>query len=314
MAAAPAAPTLTQMPRDPTLQVRRWFESRPVILTAAAIGFAGVAAAGEPALYVLPVMLAALELGLVRGLAVSAIAAALAVAAGAGAAAVAALAVGTVAGRFSDQMRSLLEQRRGLGHLLDAQEEERRRHADTLHDELAQILAAVLLNLRMLRRQGVASEALDELHDQVVGVLEEVRELATELRPSSLAQLGLAPALEALDGVSVEAAGLSEPVPEPMRTGVYRFVEHVVSSAGSGARVRVSASDDRLDVVLDADLNGPEPISAARAWIALLEGSLSAEPLTPGRTRMRVRLPLQAARAGSVARTTVPPTAESISS
>lgn len=300
------------MSLDPTLQVRRWFERRPVILAAAGMCFAAVAVADAPELYVLPVMLVALELGLAGGLVVAAAATALVVAGGALAPAVAVLAAGAVAGRFSDQMRALLEQRRGFGHLLDAQEDDRRRHAETLHEELAQVLSAVLMNLRMLRRQGIDAKSLDELHDQVVGVLEEIRDLATELRPSSLAQLGLVPALEALDGVSVEAGGRPEPVPEPVRTGIYRFVEHVASEARSGVYVRVSAANERLDVVIDADLRAPQTVTAARARVALLGGSLSAEPLSAGFTRLRVRLPLQAA--GSVARTTVLPTAESISS
>ena len=159
-------------------------------------------------------MLAALELGLVGGLVAAAIASALLVASGTLAPAMAAIAVGAVAGRFSDQMRTvlareqrLLEQRTGFGRLLDAQEDDRRRHADTLHEELAQVLAAVLLNLRMLRRQGLDEASFDELHGQVVSVLDEVRHVATELRPSSLAQLGLVPALEALEHLSVEAAG-----------------------------------------------------------------------------------------------------------
>ncbi len=308
--------TLARVSLDPTKPVRRWFERRWVILAAAAAGLAAIAAAGDPALhvlYVLPVMLAALELGLAGGVAAGAAAAALVVLGGSVAPAIAVLGVGAIAGRFSNQMRALLEQRRGLGHLLDAHEDDRRRHAETLHEELAQVLAAVLMNLRMLRRQGVDGESLDELHDQVVGVLEEVRDVATELRPSSLAQLGLVPALEALDGVSVEAEGLPEPVPEPVRTAVYRLVQHVVAAA-PGAHVRVFAADDRLGVVLDADLRGPDPVAAARARIALLGGSLDAESLPAGRTRLRVRLPLQAGRAGSVARTTVRPTSESISS
>ena len=138
--------------------------------------------------------------------------------------------------------RRLLEQRSGLGRLLDAQEDDRRRLADTLHEEPAQVLAAVLMRLRMLRRHGADDSSLDELQSQVVGVLEDVRGVATSLRPSSLAQLGLVPALEARGDVAVEAAGVPEPLPEPLRTGVYRLVEHVLSP---GARVRMSSTDER---------------------------------------------------------------------
>jgi signal transduction histidine kinase len=115
----------------------------------------------------------------------------------------------------------LLEQRAGLGRLLAAHEEDRERFADALHEELAQVLAAVLLGLRMLRRRGSLDEtALDELHDQIVGVLDGVRDMAGALRPAQLAHLGLVPALEALcdshAGLSVEASGIPEPLPEPL--------------------------------------------------------------------------------------------------
>jgi len=214
----------------------------------------------------------------------------------------------------------LLDQRTGLGRLLDAQEDDRRRHAETLHEELAQVLAGVLMSLRALRRQGADSTSLDEVHGQLVGVLGELRDVATAMRPSSLAQLGLVPALEALEHLSVEADGLPEPLPEPLRTGVYRLVEHLLASAEPGARVRLSAADGRLDVVLDAELRGGDPLTATRARVALLGGTLRTEALPGGRTRLRARLPLQTARAaaavptGSVARTTVMPAAESISS
>ena len=154
----------------------------------------------------------------------------------------------------------------------------------------------------MLRRQGVDGESLDELHGQVVGVLEEVRELATELRPSSLAQLGLVPALEAT-GVEVEASGLEAQLPEPLRTGIYRMVEDLAP-----ARVWLTATGDRVDVVADAPLAGHGPVAAARGRAALLGGSVRVS----GGGRLHAKLPLQ--RAGSVARTTVLPTAESISS
>ena len=195
----------------------------------------------------------------------------------------------------------LREQRSGLGRLLDAQEDDRRRVADTLHEQLAQTLAAVLLGLRMLRREAGAEgrDSFDELHGQVSGVLQEVRDLAGELRPSSLAELGLMPALEALarDGgreVVVVADELPEPLPEPLRTGVYRLVEHTLdaTSPRTPATVSLRASGSCLHVDLDVQLlSAGEPLAAARARASLLGGSLRAEPRPGGRTRIRVRLP-----------------------
>jgi hypothetical protein len=99
---------------DPTLLVRRWPERRAVVLAAAAVGFAAVLAAvvlsGDAelgALYVLPVMLAALELGLAGGLVGAAAAAVATLAAGAAGPALAVAAVGAIAGRFSDRMRAV---------------------------------------------------------------------------------------------------------------------------------------------------------------------------------------------------------------
>ena len=192
------------------------------------------------------------------------------------------------AGLAADSNR-LLDQRSGLGRLLDAQEDDRRRLADTLHEELAQVLAAVLMGLRMIRRHGADDRTLDELQSQVVGVLEELRGVATTLRPSSLAQLGLVPALEARDDVAVEAAGVPEPLPEPLRTGVYRLVEHVLSP---GARLWLSSNDGDLDVLLDVQLDdAAEQIGAVRARAALMNGTVDAEQLADGRTRLHARCP-----------------------
>jgi signal transduction histidine kinase len=184
----------------------------------------------------------------------------------------------------------LREQRDGLGQLLDAQEDDRRRHAETLHEELAQVLAGVLMQLRL--RRGDDS-SLEELHDEVRGVLAELRDMATELSPASLAQLGLVPALVAIDGLAVTADGLPDPVPEPLRTGVYRLVEHVAAAATAGVRVRLQGHEGGLDVAIDAELADPEPVVAARARVALLGGTLLAEAQPAGRILLSARLPMR---------------------
>jgi signal transduction histidine kinase len=184
----------------------------------------------------------------------------------------------------------LLEQRAGLGRLLDAQEDERRRHADTLHEELAQVLAGVLMQLRSRGGDG----SLEELQGEVRGVLAELRDVATKLRPSSLAQLGLVPALESIDGLTVYADSVPDPVPEPLRTGVYRLVEHVVSRAATDAVVHLQGHGDQLDVAIDAEPADPELVAAVRARVALRGGTLAVEDLHGGGTRLRVRLPMPA--------------------
>ena len=60
--------------------------------------------------------------------------------------------------------------------------------------------------------------------------------------------------------------------------------------------MRLSATDRQLDLVIELDLmHASEPLAAVWARVALLNGSLHAEPLPDGRTRVLVGLPLQAA-------------------
>ena len=218
----------------------------------------------------------------------------------------------------------LREHRAELGHVLADQEDERRRVAEVLHEDLAQALAGVLLGLRMLRREGPA-DALEDVHGQVVGVLDDVRDVATALRPSSLAQLGLVPALEGLareNALTVRAGAVPEPFPEPLRTGVFRLVQQALAAGrATPADLHLDTSADSLDIDLELDLDDANRLAATRARAAVLGGSLRVEPLPSGRTRVRVRLPLdQDARAaggrpaGSVEVSTVRPGSDSIES
>jgi PAS domain S-box-containing protein len=81
--------------------------------------------------------------------------------------------------------------------LLTAQEEERRHLAVELHDELGQVLTAVKINLESLER-SLAPGALPALKGAIESVnhaMHRVRDIAFDLRPSVLDDLGLPPAL-----------------------------------------------------------------------------------------------------------------------
>jgi len=91
------------------------------------------------------------------------------------------------------------ERRRLLKEVISAQEEERKRIARELHDEAGQALTSIMLGLKHLEeacaQEAVQSTAAD-LRSLAAGTLDEIRDLALELRPAALDDLGLVAALE----------------------------------------------------------------------------------------------------------------------
>ncbi|MFD9717161.1 sensor histidine kinase [Streptomyces sp. NPDC059076] len=83
---------------------------------------------------------------------------------------------------------------------LSAQEGERRRIAQELHDEVGQTLTAVLLELKRVADQAPDSVRVELLHVQETtrGSLDEIRRIARRLRPGVLDELGLVSALRSL--------------------------------------------------------------------------------------------------------------------
>lgn len=78
--------------------------------------------------------------------------------------------------------------------LLTAQEQERRHIARELHDEISQALGALKINLHMIGIQPTATR-LHESIEIIDGLIQQVRALSLDLRPSVLDDLGLAAAL-----------------------------------------------------------------------------------------------------------------------
>jgi two-component system sensor histidine kinase UhpB len=113
---------------------------------------------------------------------------------------------------FNDMLDRLERERRESGRrALAAQEAERKRIARELHDEIGQALTAVLLLLKRL-----ADHVPPDLRAQVLEAqeaaresLEDVRDVARQLRPEALDDLGLVSALAALTARFTEQTGVA---------------------------------------------------------------------------------------------------------
>ncbi len=152
-------------------------------------------------------------------------------------------------------------------HLVTAREDERARLARELHDEMGGLFTAMKLEFSRLRRITPMPEAASERLAAVDARLSEgialKRRIIENLRPSSLDQLGLAPALELL--CNDVAATLGVPVHaqvEPVRVAadveltIFRLVQESLTNISkyadcSEATVSVRTADaGRVEVAI----------------------------------------------------------------
>jgi two-component system sensor histidine kinase UhpB len=130
------------------------------------------------------------------------------------------------------------ERRESAGRALKAQEGERLRIAQELHDEVGQRLTAVMLQLDGLSRLH-GGPALEEARERVRETLDEVRLIARRLRPEALDHLGLPSALAALTnslrtagGVAIERSieGPLPALPADVELVVYRVAQEALTN------------------------------------------------------------------------------------
>ena len=94
-----------------------------------------------------------------------------------------------------------LERKQLLAHLLKAQENERKRISMELHDESGQALTALLFSIRALANQtpdGELKSYILAVRDDAAKILQKLRNLAVELRPPAIDELGIEAALSNL--------------------------------------------------------------------------------------------------------------------
>jgi signal transduction histidine kinase len=158
-----------------------------------------------------------------------------------------------------------------LSHrLVEAQENERRHLARELHDEVGQNLTVAEMNIQNARKRATSAgsrKALGEALRAVEQVLEQVRDISLELRPSMLDDLGLEPALQWYMKRQASLAGLNAKVhAEPLEhrldpmieTECFRVVQEAVNNVVKHAQahsvtVDLHRSNGNLDVFVRDD-------------------------------------------------------------
>jgi two-component system, NarL family, sensor histidine kinase UhpB len=127
--------------------------------------------------------------------------------------------VAHLAQAFNGMLDRLEQERRTSGRrALLAQENERRRLARELHDEVGQTLTGVVLQLEGLQKTAPPEleEAVSVLQETARDGVEEVREIARGLRPQALDDFGLRSALISLASGFADRTGLRvRPALEP---------------------------------------------------------------------------------------------------
>jgi signal transduction histidine kinase len=174
-------------------------------------------------------------------------------------------------------------QREMLRRIIDAQEAERGRVARDLHDQIGQALTSVLLALRLVDGSLADDGApLDEararsadVRELVTQALDEVRQLAFELRPTVLDDVGLVAAVERLVGdigrrsnvrIDLLINGLDDErrLSPEQETVTYRVIQEALNNVArhaeaSRAAVTISANDVELRAEITDNGIGFEP-------------------------------------------------------
>ncbi len=183
---------------------------------------------------------------------------------------------------FTRLLDRIEDERRRSGQLaMRAQEEERRRLARDLHDEVNQALTAILLRLEALAQDTPPERApeLAELKRLVNQAMEELLTLARQLRPSALDDHGLVPAVQAQlkrfsaqTGVELRMRTEGDPneLPEVVQTAIFRVAQEALTNVARHAgatvvEVELEEEEGRAELRVRDDGSGFDPGAIPRA-------------------------------------------------
>jgi signal transduction histidine kinase len=210
-----------------------------------------------------------------------------------------------------------------LERLISAQEEERRRLARELHDEVGQALSSIMLDLAIAVDElppdaTAARERLSQSRAVAAQTMGELRKVIYDLRPEVLDQLGLIPALRSyakshLEGrnirVQLRFQGLKARLPLPTETTLFRVMQEAITNVirHSGATMvtveitvkdsvlAASVADNGRGFDVDTAFTLPESwgLRGIRERAISIGGELTIESQPDRGTRVKFEIPLE---------------------
>ena len=187
-----------------------------------------------------------------------------------------AMRIGSVFGYLTSQISDVVSQLESVSknkflgvQIIKAQEEERYRVSREIHDGPAQDLANLIFQSSICERlidvkPEEAKEGLQELRRQIRGCLTDVRQIIFDMRPMSLDDLGLVPALRQLllklreRGVlqaSFQVDGRERTLEKHVEVSVFRILQEALNnvhrhSGVDKAKVRLLFTESHLSVLV----------------------------------------------------------------
>jgi two-component system sensor histidine kinase UhpB len=205
-----------------------------------------------------------------------------------------------------DEQRKVL-----LRRMLGATEDERRRLARELHDEIAQLLTVIQLSLH---NTGVDSPDMQRANQLLVKTQQEIHRIIHDLRPALLDDLGLATAMKSYADDHLRRQGLSVnleiddqlPSHPEIETVIFRIYQELVTNILRHAHaehvsVELYQTDGTLVLAVEDDGDGFDPeaksegagITGMRERAALVNGVITFDSEAGEGTHVRVEIPLQ---------------------
>jgi two-component system sensor histidine kinase UhpB len=226
--------------------------------------------------------------------------------------------VAEVVDSFNEMLERLETERRvSSGRVLRAQEEERRRVAQDLHDEIGQRLTAVVLELKRAAEHAPRElqPILLDAQETARSSVDEVRRIVRQLRPEALDELGLVSALAALGSAFAERTGLAfepsfppklPPLARDSELAVYRVAQESLTNVARHAgatTVRLSLGLEPGAVILAVADDGAGfsgladdggGVRGMRERALLVGGEIALSRSAEGGVEVRLRVPVDA--------------------